>query len=69
MRDACCGDVSVDMAISKRSLEYPGGRVVRVVESGRVEALPGGVWDGSVCDPALVIICSVFGFFLGDMRQ
>ena len=68
MRDACCGDVSVDMAISLNKSGYPGGRVVRI-GSGRVVALSGGVWGGSVCEPALVITCSVLIFFLGDMGQ
>jgi hypothetical protein len=62
MREACCGDVSVDMAMMSNNSSSVG---VRGFSGGGPKGYAG---SGSVCDAALVICCSVLGFFLGDMR-
>ena len=63
MREACCGDVSVDMAMISNNSSSAGATVES--ESNRA---PAG-YGGSVCKATLVICCPVFGFFLGDMRH
>jgi hypothetical protein len=61
MREACCGDVSVDMAMISNNSSSVG------VPDGSSGGAPAGN-DGSVCDATLVIFCPVLGFFLGDIE-
>lgn len=59
MREACCGDVSVDMAMISNNSSSIG---LPVDSAGT----PAG-YNGSVCEATLVICCPVLDFFLGDM--
>lgn len=61
MREACCGDVSVDMAMISNNSSSEGST------GGPSVGAPAGK-GGSVCDATLVIFCPVLGFFFGDIE-